>query len=340
MARKTIKISPEQIKSLRQKASVTQKEAAERAHISLRQWQKFEESENSSTYVRIPDATLELFCLKSGLSFPPIFESSYKHGKTISFAGGPGGIGRSTLTRDMSLLLTNEGFDVLIITDDTGQLVLSERRHIETNTPFPKILAVKDLHRDDHRYGELSFEKIKKNYDFIFFDLEKNQAHLDITKYDIDLVITPVNPMHHFDTSIRNIVHFLQASQESTKTKVASLLVGISESFCFNLYSHGFEEWMTNEQLQEPLSTFEWKRQYQENSLKDLYELKQFGVYIFDTYSSDIYKYYESLHFEENGFGSTGFHFIDKPNTLSAHQMNSIKNELLRLFGISLSQYS
>ena len=335
MARKTIKISPEQIKLLRQKAAITQKEAAERVHISLRQWQKFEESESSLTHVRIPDATLELFCLKSGLSFPPVFESGYKHGKTISFAGGPGGIGRSTLTRDMSLLLTQEGFDVLIITDDTGQLVLSERRYIETNTPFPKILAVKDLHRDDRKYGGLSLENIKKNYDFVFLDLERNQGHLDIVKYDIDLIITPTNPTHHFDTSLRNIAHFRKGALDSTNTIVACLLVGVSQDFCFDLYSHGFDIWMTDDQLKEPMSTLEWERRNQEDCLKDLYELRQFGVYIFDTYSSNIYKHYESLHIEENGIRSKGFHFIDKPYTLSAHQMTSIKNEVLRVLNVS-----
>jgi hypothetical protein len=334
MAKKTIKISPEHIKLLRHKVGVTQKEASALVHVSLRQWQKFEESESSATHVRISDATLELFCLKKGLSFPPVFHVDYKHGKTLSFAGGPGGIGRSTLTRDMSLLLTQEGFDVLIITDKTGQLILAEKRYIANNTPFPKILKIEDIEWNDKPYRGMSFENIKKNYDFIFFDLEKNREHLNIAEYDIDLIITPINPPHHFDTSLRNCVNFIQSS-EGKNTIVACLIVGVSHDFTFDPYTHSFDMWMSDKELRDAIENLEWGKEQQERCLKNINELKELGVYLFDTYTGDIYKYYESLHVEEKGFWATGYHFIDKPNTLSAHQMRSVKNEILRLLKVS-----
>ena len=335
MARKTIQITPEQVKTLRQKVGITQKQAAASVHLSLRQWQKFEESESSSTYIRIPDATLELFCLKTGLSFPPAFGNTYRLGKTISFAGGPGGIGRSTLTRDMSLLLTQEGYEVLIVTDRRGQLVLAEKRFIATNTAFPKILAVEDIDWDNRPYADVSIGNIKKNYDFIFFDLEKGQEHLNICKYEIDLIITPTNPTHHVDTSLRNIVHFLNELKENQNTLVACLLVGISNDFNFDFYYYSLDQWLSESDLELSFKGLREDREYQEGCLKDINDLVKFGVYVFEAYSSDIYKHYEALHVEENGAWSTGYHFIDKPNTLSAHQMRAIKNELLRIFHIN-----
>jgi transcriptional regulator with XRE-family HTH domain len=334
MARKTVQITPEQVKALRQKVGITQKQAAASVHLSLRQWQKFEESESSSTYIRIPDATLELFCLKTGLSFPPVFGSAYRLGKTISFAGGPGGIGRSTLTRDMALLLTQEGYEVLIVTDRRGQLVLAEKRFIASNTAFPKILAVEDIDWNDRPYSNVTIENIKKNYDFIFFDLEKNQEHLNISKYGIDLIITPTNPTHHVDTSLRNIVRFMNELEENQNTLIACLLVGISHDFNFDFYYYSFDQWISDKDLELSFKKLGRDREHQEGCLKDITDLTKFGVYVFDAYSSDIYKHYEALHVEKNGFWSTGYHFIDKPNTLSAHQMRAIKNELLKIFNI------
>ncbi|MDC5854881.1 hypothetical protein [Vibrio europaeus] len=337
MARKTLKISPNEIKSLRNSVGLTQKQAADSVHISLRQWQKFEESESSSTFVRIPDATLELFCLKEGLPFPPNSQKLTRLGNTISFAGGPGGIGRSTLTRDIAILLSQEDYEVLIVTDRHSHLINEETSFIATNTAFPRTLATEDINWDNKPFSDLTLDKIKNNYDFIFFDLEKSQEHLNIMKYQLDLVIVPTNPTHHMSTSISNIIDF-KNELSSVNTLVACLLIGLSNDFSFNFSYHGCDFWMTQEGLDISRKELTKARKHQEEKLREISKLQKLGVYVFESYSSDIYKHYESLLFEEKGFWSTGYHFLDNPNTLSAYQMRAIKSELLRIFKINANK--
>ncbi|UIP27689.1 hypothetical protein [Photobacterium sp. TLY01] len=334
LARKTIKISPTQVKEIRKKGHLTQKEAADLVHLSLRQWQKFEESELSNTSVRIPDATLELFCLKTGLPFPPVFERGNRLGKTVSFAGGPGGIGRSTLTRDIALILAEDNFEVLIITDKSGQLIMEEKRYIAKNKKFPKILESEEIDWHNKKHSTIKIKDIKNNYDFIFFDLEKNSDHLRIDEYEPDLIITPINPSHHYTTSLSNILNFSQNKEKHSKTIIACLLVGVSQDFTFNYYYHSLDQWLSDEIMNEIQNSLYHLRKVNENCLKDIKKLNESGIYFFDCYSSDAYNYYDKLHHEEHGIRMTQYHFLDKPNTLSAHQMNAIKNELLRILNV------
>lgn len=336
MARKTIQISPSQLKQLRNKAKLTQRQAASSVHLSLRQWQKFEESELSNTHVRIPDATLELFCIKVGIKFPPIFGKQYRYGKTISFAGGPGGIGRSTLTRDISVLLAQDNFEALIITDKSGQLIFSEKRSIANNTEFPKILFIDDISFDNEDRFKASFSKVRQSYDFIFFDLEKEQAHLGVDKYPIDLIITPTNPEHHPSVSISNLSDFhKRASHSNSEVILSSLLLGINEDYAFDHYYHGLDSYISSSVIEELNTEAFFFRSQQESCFNELDNLKKLGIHVFNAYSSKIYNMYSSDYIQENGFFSTGYHFIDNKNTLSAHQMQSIKNEILRLLKVT-----
>lgn len=64
-------ITPEQVKKLRQRAGLTQKEAAEIVRVVLRSWQSWEAPTDTSKSRKISENIVELFCLKTGISYPP-----------------------------------------------------------------------------------------------------------------------------------------------------------------------------------------------------------------------------------------------------------------------------
>lgn len=338
MARKTFLISPEQVKSLRFKVGLTQKQAAELVHVSLRQWQKFEESESSGTHVRIADATLELFCLKAGLSFPPNFSGGYHHGKVISFAGGAGGMGRSSLTRDMAILLSNDGYDVLLIVSKKySQLTHGQTFAAYTNQPFPKILFEEDICWSGRDFVKATFTDIQKHYDFIFFDLETGIRHLVADHFPIDLIVTPGRPYDRFRTSVENCRAFLIRRNEGVfakpNTKLAFLLIDVKMDYAFKFSSY-VDESFKNELIDEIMF---YPKSYQKSCSKDLkllYELESEGVYVFDAYTTSTYDYFSDITKEKNKGDDAVMHYLDNPNTIAAHDLRSIKKEMLTLLSI------
>ncbi|MCU7974891.1 hypothetical protein L5M43_06305 [Shewanella sp. SW36] len=339
MARKTLKITPEQIQSLRLKAGLTQKQAAEVVHVSIRQWQKFEEAETSGTHVRIGDATLELFCLKTGLSYPPQFSDGYHHGKVISFAGGAGGMARSSLTRDMAILLASDGYDVLVIVSEKySQLKAAEKLFTYSNQPYPKILYEEDINWNGHSYYKSSFAEIIKHYDFIFFDLETGVRHLVANHFPIDLVITPGRPYDRFDVSVANSRTLRMRQKEGlfekSSTKLAFLLIDVKTDYVFNFSSYvgdNFSDDLIEEALYYPNI---YRKRYSEE-LATLYELEQEGVYVFNAYTTATYDYYSYLTIDKHKGNEVVMHYLDNPNTIAAHDLRSIKKEMLTLLGVN-----
>ena len=66
-------LNPEQTKKLRKLAGVTQSEAAKLVHVSLRTWQSWESPKDLTNSRQIPEAYVELFCLKTKNPYPPKF---------------------------------------------------------------------------------------------------------------------------------------------------------------------------------------------------------------------------------------------------------------------------
>ncbi|GCF89243.1 hypothetical protein [Shewanella sp. M-Br] len=341
MARKTFLISPEQVKSLRLKVGLTQKQAAELVHVSLRQWQKFEESESSGTHVRIADATLELFCLKTGLSFPPNFSDGYHHGKVISFAGGAGGMGRSSLTRDMAILLANDGYDVLVIVNEKySHLKLMEKYFIYSNQPYPKILFSEDVCWSGEAVFESAFSDIAGYYDFIFIDFEFGRGHLGITSFPVDLIITPYRLNNQFQVSMKNTYEFIEQKKqgkiENPKVQMAALLIDVSSDFTFNFVYHGLDYYLDNSQLksiEDELKSYELKIELE--LLPKFNKLSEEGVYVFNSYTTKTYDFYSNFSKVHNGGNEAVMHYLYNQNTMAAHDLRAIKKEMLMLLGIT-----
>ena len=65
----TVTLTPEQIKRLRKSAERTQSQAARDVHVSLRTWQSWETPVDSPNRRQMPEAHLELFCIKHGIQY-------------------------------------------------------------------------------------------------------------------------------------------------------------------------------------------------------------------------------------------------------------------------------
>ncbi|PLY14898.1 MAG: transcriptional regulator [Sedimenticola sp.] len=66
-----MKLTPAQIKRLRKRAGLTQREAAVLVHVGLRGWQAWESPSELSTSRQMPEAYVELFCIKTKIPYPP-----------------------------------------------------------------------------------------------------------------------------------------------------------------------------------------------------------------------------------------------------------------------------
>jgi DNA-binding transcriptional regulator YiaG len=66
-----MKLTPAQIKRLRKRAGLTQREAAVLVHVGLRTWQTWESENDCNSSRQMPEAHIELFCIKSKIPYPP-----------------------------------------------------------------------------------------------------------------------------------------------------------------------------------------------------------------------------------------------------------------------------
>jgi len=66
-------LTPEQVKKLRGRTGKTLADAAKDVHVSLRRWQGWEAPKNAASHRIMPEALVELFCLKNGIKYPPRF---------------------------------------------------------------------------------------------------------------------------------------------------------------------------------------------------------------------------------------------------------------------------
>jgi DNA-binding transcriptional regulator YiaG len=64
-------LTPEQVKKLRKMTGLTQSEAATVVHVSLRTWQSWETPKKSENARVMPEAHIELFCIKQKVFYPP-----------------------------------------------------------------------------------------------------------------------------------------------------------------------------------------------------------------------------------------------------------------------------
>ncbi len=70
-------IEPAQLKTLRQKLDLTQREAAESVRVERQTWISWERDTGKPTHRTIPDGLLELFCIKHNIPYKSIDKKVY-----------------------------------------------------------------------------------------------------------------------------------------------------------------------------------------------------------------------------------------------------------------------
>lgn len=335
-------ITPENLRELRKKLGLSSQQAADSVYKNLRLWQRYEAPLSASSSLRIPSATLELFCLKHGLPYPP--NKQGKLGKLVSFYGGQGGAGHTLLTIDISITLMADGYEVLVISDRNGSAMFGEMS-VKHNYPFPRTIQVDESNNMrftnhlnlPYSSSPESLKPIIENYDFVFLDINRTLAMDYFDELEPDLIIAPakINEDNIRNrTAFNNVTNLSSrlAEQKNVKTKLALLMVAVSTDYAFSPSYHGLldENADDYEEVRDYFYDQQEKDQQDQEALLELFNTlgKLANVQFMNSYTSDAYDNYR----ERYAKGYSIFH--KAPNSLPAHELLSVKNEMLRLLGI------
>lgn len=114
-------ISPEDLKSLRNALGLTAEEAAATIGVKERTWQSYETSLGQPSHRTIKMSSLQLFCERRGVPFPPVSNDGrllVNGCKVISITTLKGGVGKSPITVNVATELAARGKRVAIISND------------------------------------------------------------------------------------------------------------------------------------------------------------------------------------------------------------------------------
>ncbi|MBE0379221.1 hypothetical protein [Pseudoalteromonas prydzensis] len=341
------RITPENLRELRKKLGLSSQQAADSVYKNRRLWQRYEAPVTAGSSLNIPPATLELFCLKHGLPYPP--NKQGKLGKLLSFYGGQGGAGQTLLTIDICTALMADGYEVLMISGSTGCAIF-QGQSARLNFPFPRTIEIREFpsfEKDD--FLELpdssspeSLKPIIERYDFVFLDLSFSIGRYYFESLEPDLIIAPAkiseDKLRNM-TAFNNLVSLAEYlyKQKIEKTKYALLMVGVSTHYTFSPEYYGL--------INEGDVDYDEKRSYhfkeqeeQEREQEELIELfnnlkRVQNMHFMNSYTSNAYNSYAHRY-------GKGYSIFNKaPNSLPAHELRSVKNEILRLLGVPERSY-
>lgn len=364
------RITPENLRELRKKLGLSSQQAADSVYKNQRLWQRYEAPVIASSSLNIPPATLELFCLKHGLPYPPNKQGNL--GKLVSFYGGQGGAGHTLLTIDICTLLMQEGFEVLIVTGKHGASIYRNQA-TDLNLPFPRVKEIDEYLLptkssfvnaiDAMHNNSKNIKSVLLNYDFVFLDISKGASPSFFEELQPDLIIgpsnlddVPIRQMQAYHSLIDLKLNFKESGNDHTK--LALLMMNVATDYTFSLSYYGLLDFEDDELIQkatnmnneltkrnnwlkkEKAKMSEWfhdLKAEQKESQAELIELfnnlHKVGITLMRSYTSNTYKIYSK------GYDK-GFSIFNKaPNSLPAHELRSVKNEILRLLGVPERPY-
>lgn len=114
-------ISPEDLKALRHALGLTAEQAAATIGVKERTWQSYETSLGQSSHRTIKMGSLQLFCERRGVPYPPVSNDGrllVNSCKVISITSTKGGVGKSPITVNVATELAARGKRVAIISND------------------------------------------------------------------------------------------------------------------------------------------------------------------------------------------------------------------------------
>lgn len=215
----TQKIRPTELKALRKSRGISAEQAAQAVNRSIKSWRDYE---SEVAKPKIPDEVFKLFLWKFKITWP--------HAKVVSIAAYKGGIGKSPITVALAASFVQEGLKVAVVTSDEVYRAYSkkEKTTIKSSTRLAaKIdfydeldvvlysgevmkLEAEDQHRRQtpgiymfsdeleilarKKAAAFEFEQLKKNYDLIFLDLNRNLIQTLLRSDEIVLLVDSTCP--------------------------------------------------------------------------------------------------------------------------------------------------
>ncbi|MBG9991565.1 MULTISPECIES: hypothetical protein [unclassified Pseudoalteromonas] len=342
------RITPANLRELRKKLGLSSQQAADSVYKNRRLWQRYEAPVTASSSLNIPPATLELFCLKHGLPYPP--NKQGKLGKLVSFYGGQSGAGHTSLTIDICTALMADGYEVLVISDPDGCAMYGEMS-VKHNYPFPRTIEVEssnnlsftnDLVNLPYSSSPGALKPIIDNYDFVFLDIGFMMAEKYFDVLEPDLIIGPakINELPDRNGRAFNNLEKLAArfsEQKNNKTKLALLMVAVSTGYAFSPGYYGLFDSSADDYEEERDIYFKQQevKKLNQEKLLELFKglIGKPNMFLMNSYTSDAYDSYRERY-------AKGYSIFNKaPNSLPAHELRSVKNEILRLLGVPERAY-
>lgn len=335
------RITPKNLRNLRKKLGLSSQQAADSVYKNRRLWQRYEAPVTASSSLNIPPATLELFCLKHGLPYPPYINGNL--GKAIGITGGTCPLESSVLAIELSTQLIEDGFDVLVVTSEFNYGNFNDEA-LAKNLPYPKVITFKEF-PDNESKGEFNLsslirsgqDKLKqaiKSYDFTFFDISIGQAAMLYPDLEPEIILSPISveeSLYSIKQSILGISLLRDRLPKSKKIKFVTLMQNVNTDYAISLNQYGLNN--------DPEISSDFYRQAEKNKHKLTSVIEYFKslseeeIHFMNSYTSNIYR----EHLVNLDSALTVCH--QDPNSLATHEVQGVKNEILRLLGVPERSY-
>ncbi|MCV4269371.1 AAA family ATPase [Pseudomonas capsici] len=213
------KIRPTELKALRKSRGISTEQAARAVKRSIKSWRDYE---SETAKPKIPDNIFKLFLWKFKIIWP--------HAKTVSIAAYKGGIGKSPITIALAASFAQTGLKVAIVTNDEVYRAHSKKDKatiksssrlaakidfydeldivlysgevvtLEKEVQYRKKLPEAHIFSDElealarKKAAVFEFEKLRKNYDLIFLDMNRNLTQTLLRSDEIVLLVDSTCP--------------------------------------------------------------------------------------------------------------------------------------------------
>ena len=182
-----------------------------------------------------------------------------------------------------------------------------------------------------------ALKPIIDNYDFVFLDIGFMKAEKYFDVLEPDLIIGPAKINEIKDRNVRAFYNLRNLAkrfsyQKNDKTILALLMVAVSTDYAFSPGYYGLFDESADDYEEERDIYF---KQQEKDQLDQEELLKLFNslagkpnMYLMNSYTSDAYDSYRERY-------AKGYSIFNKaPNSLPAHELRSVKNEMLRILGV------
>ncbi|UVM47715.1 ParA family protein [Pseudomonas sp. B21-015] len=347
----SVVIKPEELKELRLSKQISIKSAAESVERSFRTWQGYEAPKDLESHISIPSEIFNKFLRAHRMFWPSA--------KVVSVTAYKGGVGKSPITIAVAASFASKGFKVAVVTNDPVYRSYSEsekagmkalgraaalldfydesdvimyagetqrlKQAIEKNQQDASYLVCRDdidtLSRK--QASTMEFDELKKKYDVLFLDINRNLAQTLIKSDLVALLVDLSCPFAY--SSTQSYCNKMRELNGGVMSAIYMLLTNLSPAPKFV----GLCERETPE-IDEMNELLVWRSDFGARNYKKLLELDV--PYLRSRFSSD-YEYRIDRYDDEQSAVENYFCYFDTvmdiaPHSLAAIEVLEVANEL------------